>query len=318
MPFTRLKHWAHFYFLFHFFLCLRNPNETSLSYIIERSKWKTESAGFKNQNMVCVYATKFCIQVIMHHELQTHQEELMKKLCGFLLAGILLAAPANAQMSVSVTLDSYTGYIWRGYVIGADDRIVAQPGIEVGFGETGLTVGGWGSWFVQDRINDRNPDAQTQNVDELDFYADYSRSLSEDMGLGISIGYIQYVFPSASEDSNLSQEAYIGISLDNAISPAVTFYYDFGLVEAWYVSLSTGYDIPLGSEDGQVLSIGASVAMSNYEDKTGFNDVTVTASLSCNACSIAIAPTIGFSYADTKINPDNRTIWGGVSIGFSR
>ena len=47
------------------------------------------------------------------------------------------------------------------------------------------------------------------------------------MGLGVSIGYIQYVFPSADEDSNLSQEAYIGLSLDNAISPALTFYYGF-------------------------------------------------------------------------------------------
>ena len=247
----------------------------------------------------------------------------MKKLCGILLAGIFLIAPANAQMSVGITLDSYTGYIWRGYVLGADDKIVAQPGIEVGFGETGLSLGAWGSWFVQDRVDETSPDTQTQNVDELDFYADYSRSLSDDMGLGVSIGYIQYVFPSASEDSNLSQEAYIGLSLDNAISPAVTFYYDFGLVEAWYVSLSAGYDIPLGSEDGQVLSIGASAAMSNYadetgENKTGFNDLTVTASLSCNACAISIAPTLAFSYADTKINPDNRTIWGGVSIGFGQ
>ncbi|MYB56703.1 MAG: hypothetical protein F4Y39_03815 [Gemmatimonadetes bacterium] len=248
----------------------------------------------------------------------------MKKLCGILIAGIFLIAPANAQMSVGITLDSYTGYIWRGYVLGADDKIVAQPGIEVGFGETGLSLGAWGSWFVQDRVDETAPDTQTQNVDELDFYADYSRSLSDDMGLGVSIGYIQYVFPSADEDSNLSQEAYIGLSLDNAISPALTFYYDFGLVEAWYASLSGGYDIPLGSEDGQVLSIGASVAMSNYvvdetgANKIGFNDLTVTASLSCNACAISIAPTIGFSYADTEINPDNRTIWGGVSIGFGQ
>ena len=47
----------------------------------------------------------------------------MKKLCGILLAGIFLIAPANAQMSVGITLDSYTGYIWRGYVLGADDKL---------------------------------------------------------------------------------------------------------------------------------------------------------------------------------------------------
>ena len=32
---------------------------------LERRKRKTKSV--KIQNMVCVYATKFCIQVIMHH-----------------------------------------------------------------------------------------------------------------------------------------------------------------------------------------------------------------------------------------------------------
>ena len=74
------------------------------------------------------------------------------------------------------------------------------------------------------------------------------------------------------------------------------------------MSLSGGYDIPLGSEDGQVLSIGASVAMSNYadengENKTGFNDVSITASLSCNACAVTIAPTIGFLMPIQKSTP---------------
>ena len=77
----------------------------------------------------------------------------MKKLFGILLVGMLLVAPANAQENVSfgITVDPMYGYIWRGQELGADDKIALQPGVELGFGESGLTVGAWGSWFVQNR-----------------------------------------------------------------------------------------------------------------------------------------------------------------------
>ena len=53
---------------------------------------------------------------------------------------------------------------------------------ELGFGESGLTVGAWGSWFVQDR-------ERTKGVDEIDLYADFSTMLTEESGVGISIGF---------------------------------------------------------------------------------------------------------------------------------
>ena len=237
----------------------------------------------------------------------------MKKLFGILLVSMLLVAPANAQGDVSfgITVDPMYGYIWRGQELGADDKIALQPGIELGFGETGLTVGAWGSWFVQDRGN-------TEGADEIDLYADFSTMLSEDIGVGISIGFIEYVFPNGGSGATHSEEAYVGISLDNAIAPALTFYYDFGLIDSWYLALSAGVDVPLGSEDGPALSLGASVAASGdgYGGKNGFNDLTLTASVALPLGQISITPMVGFAIVEKDVNPNNE-VYGGISIGFS-
>jgi len=234
----------------------------------------------------------------------------MKKFFGLLLAGMLLVGPANAQdeVSVGISLDALSGYVWRGGVIGADNKAVLQPGIELGFGESGLTVGAWGSIFAQDR-------SVLDGADEVDIYADYSTSLGEG-GLGISIGFTEYLFPNAGAGAKHSEEAYVGISLDHQLAPSVTFYYDFGLADAWYLVLSLGVDVPLGEEGGPALSLGASAAISDYGSKTGFNDVTASASVSFGSGGISIAPTVAVTFADKKVNPDT-SFWFGVSIGFS-
>ena len=236
----------------------------------------------------------------------------MQKFFGILLAGLVLVGPANAQegVSVGITLDGYSGYIWRGAILGADNKAVVQPGIELGFGESGLTIGAWGSFFAQDR-------STLDQADEADIYIDYSTTLSEESGVGISIGFTEYTFPSLSSGTKHTEEVYVGLSVDHENSPSVTFYYDFGTVDAWYLVFSAGIDVPLGEEDGPAWSLGGSVAISDYGGKTGFNDVTVTASISFGSGGVSISPTVGYSYADSSINPDNSSFWGGVSIGFS-
>lgn len=237
----------------------------------------------------------------------------MKKLFGILLVGVLAVGSANAQEDVSfgITVDPMYGYIWRGQELGADDKVALQPGVELGFGGSGLTVGAWGSWFVQDR-------GKLEGADEIDLYVDFSRTLSEDSGVGFSIGFVEYLFPNGG-DATHSEEAYVGISLDNAIAPALTFFYDFGLTDSWYLALSAGVDVPF-SEGGPSLSLGASVAASGdadaYGGKNGFNDLTVTASIDVPLGQISITPMIGFALVDKDVNPDNE-IYGGISIGFS-
>ncbi len=258
----------------------------------------------------------------------------MKKSGGILLAIMLLVAPSNAQqsLSVSMTLESYSGYIWRGEQIGESGNVVLQPGIALGFGRSGITVGSWGSFYVQGRGEEfRNPSEQ---YDEIDLYASYSTILSEESGVGISLGFSEYIFfnlndytPSNARVPDAAREVYIGISLDNALSPALTFYYDFSeLRDGWYLVFSSGVDVPLGSGGGPLLSLGGSVAMSNYEkykveneSTTSFHDATATASIVFGVGSVSIVPTVGFSYAGEKVIGQNndKSFWGGVSIGFS-
>ncbi|MFT5369300.1 MAG: hypothetical protein ACI8V2_004275 [Candidatus Latescibacterota bacterium] len=248
----------------------------------------------------------------MYHEIKNNSSggKTMKKFLGVLMAGLLMVGVTSAQQTtVDVGLDALSGYVWRGGVLGADDKLVLQPSVGLTFGESGLSAGVWGSAFAQSR-------GALDGADEVDVFADYSTSLGEDSPLGISIGFIEYLFPNAGTGAKHSEEAYIGLSVDNPLAPSLTFYYDFGLADAWYLVLSGGTDVPLGdSEDGPALSIGASVAMSDYGNKTGFNDVTGTASISFPAGQFSITPKIGVTYGDDKVNADNTSFWFGVNIG---
>ncbi len=237
----------------------------------------------------------------------------MKKFLGVLMAGLLMVGVTSAQQTtVDVGLDALSGYVFRGGVLGADDKLVLQPSVGLTFGESGLSAGLWGSVFAQSR----GGTSALDQSDEVDFWIDYSTSLGEDSPLGISIGFTDYYTPSLNVGTKHTEEAYIGLSVDNPISPSLTFYYDFGIFDAWYLVLSCGTDVPLGeAEDGPALSIGTSVSASDSGGKTGFNDLTGTASMTFPAGQFSITPKIGVSYADDKVNADNTSFWFGVNIG---
>ncbi|MDA0711197.1 MAG: hypothetical protein O3B73_13415 [bacterium] len=236
----------------------------------------------------------------------------MKMLLGLVAAGMLAVGTVSAQeVSVDAGVDVLSGYVWRGGVIGADDKVVIQPSIGLTFGETGFSGGVWGSAFGQSR-------SALDSADEVDIFVDYSTSLGADSPLGISVGFTEYLFPNGGAGSKHSEEVYVGLSLDHPVSPSLTFYYDFGLADAWYLVLSGGTDVPLGeSEDGAALSIGVSASASDYGGKTGFNDITGSASVSFPAGQFSITPKVAVSYADDKINIDNTSFFGGVNISMS-
>ena len=239
----------------------------------------------------------------------------MKKWIGIFMMGLMFVGVAGAQdsnVSMDLALDGYSGYVWRGVIIGADDKVVLQPSITLGFGESGVSFNVWGSAFASNR-------GALDLTDELDFTIDYSTTLSEKSGVGISLGFIEYTFPNAGTGSKHSEEAYIGLSLDNSFAPSVKLYYDFGLIDDYYVALGVEPSLPLGQGDGALaLDIGASVGFSSdaYGGSPGFNDVTVTASIGFSAGQLSITPIAGITRADNGVNP-NVTFWGGISIGFS-
>ena len=246
----------------------------------------------------------------------------MFRIFGILLSTAILFSSSQARaqeelnISVDGALDTYSQYIWRGYNIG--DKVAMQPSLTLGFGESGLSLNIWGSASLANRDS-------LKGADELDFTLSYDRTISEESGVGLSVGYVQYTFPSADSDTH-SEEFYAGISLDNAAAPSLTAYYDFGLVDAWYLTLGVGPEFPLDTEGKVSLSLGASYGMSYglVDEETGenlgltFNDVTISASLGIVAGTFTISPVLGYCFADKDVNENESEFWGGLSISFSK
>ena len=158
----------------------------------------------------------------------------MLRIFGILLAAILFSSStvrAQQEMNITVdgSLDSYSQYIWRGWNLG--NKVAMQPSLTLGFTETGLSLNIWGSAAMMDRSEPDN----LKDFDELDFTLSYDRTLSEESGVGISLGYIQYTFPSVDSGTH-SEEFYAGLRFDNAAAPSLTAYYDFVLADAWYIT----------------------------------------------------------------------------------
>ncbi len=235
---------------------------------------------------------------------------------GLILTTILTLgalAPASAQSNITVegSVDALSGYLWRGGILGADNKLVLQPSLTFGFAESGVSFNIWGSFFAQSRT-------ATEGADELDFTVDYSGSFPESP-VSFSVGYIQYTFPNGGSGAEHSEEAYGNLSFDNALAPSVTVYYDFGLIDDYYAALGVSPEFPLSEdENAPALAVSASVGFSGdgYGDRAGWNDVTLGASVGFVAGGTSITPIIGVTFADDGVNPDT-SVWGGVSFGFS-
>ena len=106
-------------------------------------------------------------------------------------------ARAQSEVSVDASLDALSGYVWRGGILGSDEDLVLQPSLTFGFGESGIALNVWGSFFAMDR-------GTLDQVDELDFTLSYETSLGEDGQVGLSIGFIEYTFPSLNAVSTAS------------------------------------------------------------------------------------------------------------------
>ncbi len=231
---------------------------------------------------------------------------MMKKSIAVLVvaAGFALPTAAATQVSVDVEAALVSSYVWRGYTLA--DAFAIQPSLTFGFGETGIALNIWGSAAIADRDF-------YEGADELDFTLTYDLSVGEKAS--VSLGYIQYTFPSGPDDAGHTEETFAAFSFDHTLAPSLMLAYDFGLADAFYASLGVGPEFEIG--DVGVLALGASVAMSDYVDGLGFNDAQGSASLGLSLGSLAVTPFVGVSYAPDEINADNTALWGGVSVGFS-
>ncbi|VGO19882.1 hypothetical protein SCARR_01942 [Pontiella sulfatireligans] len=184
----------------------------------------------------------------------------------------------EAGMSVSVTMDFASAYVFRGVTF--NDGFVIQPGIEAGgFGlpeEYGaVSVGAWANYDV----DDYDGNLASSEASEIDWYASYSLPTLID-GLDLFVGYCDYTYPNAEGTSD--KEANVGLGFDIAgIALGATAYYGIGgaVSGSAYYEFSAGYDLEITEEFAA--SLGARMAYADPDSgDDGFSDYDIGLGLS--------------------------------------
>ncbi len=227
----------------------------------------------------------------------------------------LLASPAFAQIgnvSVEGGVDLVSHYIFRG--VGFTNKPTAQPSLTVGLGESGFAFNVWGSAALKQRsIQDAG--------DELDLTLTYDRSLGEQyQNVGLTVGMIQYTFPSLDKGDRITTEFFAGLSLDQFLSPSLTLYRDVGQFDYWYLNGSIGHEIQPIPDSNVSLGISADIGYSDTTEKFEFNHVGASVSLGVSHSYFSLSPTIGVIRRIEDIVEDGgetTQVWGGVSLGFA-
>lgn len=237
--------------------------------------------------------------------------------CAWMLVSGISFADDNG-IEFEITTDFFSRYVWRGQLLSDDP--VWQPGISAAY--ENITVGIWGN---MDGIF-------SGEFTEVDYYFDYSDSLTET--IGYSFGYIFYDFPQAGAET---QEIYFGLNLDTFLSPSVTLYHDIEDAEGYYLAIGAGYSIEELFKISEDIPVGLDISMNiGYGDSgfngfyysvsdSGLNDLTLSVGLPMEIAGWSVTPSVTYAtLLDDDIRGAADTIYGdsdicyaGVSIGIN-
>ena len=226
-----------------------------------------------------------------------------------------MAAAAGSDWGLmgflDLEVDTFSRYVWRGQV--RADQMCIQPSITAGSRDIGIALNIWGSAAIKGRAAPDNLDL----ADEIDFTLSFDRSFGKKgTTVGISLGYIQYVYPNRTDKH--TEEVFGGFSLNTALAPGISFFYDFGLRDAFYIAPEIGPEISLDSEGNVKFSTRASAGFDDRDGSFAFRDVSATVSVDVRRGSLTVRPTSGISYVRDAVNRSKAEFWGGMAISFSR
>ena len=154
-----------------------------------------------------------------------------------------------------------------------------QPSLAIGY--KGFSATSWFNFSWE-------PESLGQNWTEYDLTLDYSHSFGK---LGISGGYILYVYPGLPEGpSHRTQEFYAGVSGDVFLKPSFTFYHDINDGSGNYLFFSGSHSQELGKR--VVLNLGFGAGVNNRQGIaiTTISDVDLSASLDIPVGRITLSP----------------------------
>ncbi len=219
----------------------------------------------------------------------------------------------NIVLGVSVTMDFWDKYVWRGQYLDRDN--VLQPGFSVS--AKGFTFGYWSSFDME------NQDGL--NSDESDYYISYTYELKP---LSFTAGHTWYDFPEANSSS---KEYSLAVAWDTLFTPTLSFTHDYEdgkqlntEKDGNYLSLSVSHSIALNQKYGVSLDISGVVGYIDGQWLSGEGGhFTPTVGLTLPIIkSLTCVPTIGYNIpfgdlSDNNIGNQDSKFFGGVKMSAS-
>jgi len=241
------------------------------------------------------------------------------------------AAAEDAAVSVDAEVTLISQYIWRGMVLNED--LSLQPTMTVA--KSGFSFNVWGQMdltnFGEDECHYTDDcDSRAWQFTEIDFVLDYSHSFDK---LTAGIGVIFYEFPNW-DHADDTHEVYLSLAYDCLLQPALTVYYDFDEVDAFYVNMAVSHSIAVNDKFSIDLSSSLGFGDSDFnefnfgEDSNALVDFNFGIAAPCKVTGdITITPTLMFSSivdSDNRDSVDDRdccdktdNIYGGITLSYS-
>ncbi|TGD73897.1 hypothetical protein E4634_07080 [Mangrovimicrobium sediminis] len=232
---------------------------------------------------------------------------IKKALPAVLAATVLGGVSATAQaMEISGNVALTSDYRFRG-ISQSDESIAIQGGFDLGF-ENGIYLGTWGSSVDFDT----NGDGFDGSL-ELDYYAGWAGSISDN--IGIDVGILYYDYPGD----------------DDAEGDYLEFY---GSVSLWDVSLGLAYSDDYYGETGEFFYYSADYSLGLTDNLSldlhaGYNDLDEEGFLSDGATSYTdysaaltlswLAVDWSLAWVGTDLDEDEvfGTDWGDDTVVFT-
>ncbi|MDD5069528.1 MAG: hypothetical protein PHV17_02270 [Candidatus Omnitrophica bacterium] len=209
----------------------------------------------------------------------------------------------NFDVDVSASLDFYSDYVWRGFVLDRDP--VIQPGISIS--ALGFTYSFWSSF-------DTDNNSAATSSDEIDYVLDYTKSISD--SLSVSVGHTYYDFPDA---ATYSKEFYLGLALskvpvlDLPIETSFTYYRDYGSAPhggglGHYFSFDASYSTVIVEDPEISLDYGLHYGYNRklFINGTNGSDLGLSLGLTVPLTeSLTMSPTLNYSMPFGDLKDDN-------------
>jgi hypothetical protein len=230
----------------------------------------------------------------------------MKKFVVILL--LCLSGAALLPGGVAGQVDLVSRYVWRGFDLLPDNHPALQPSLSIDLGQSGFSLGVWGSFALERRD-------LFKYADEIDLTLSYDFTVPE--GWELSAGFTLYGYWFSEDFSfkdGTSPELYATVTrTDLPLSPSLSIYYDLNLGSGLYVTLGGSHEWSV-SEKASV-EAGGLIGFNSrqYIDKTGFTDIDlfVKAPLALGRLTLTPSLNVMIPLID-EVNEDTE-IWFGFS-----